>query len=93
MAMEHVIAGVTEQILHTLLALDDGTDRSAQLALETHFGGVSLHDVFRRILHWHGVAVLLRREVNYFVIRVGADFSRKAGGWRADPTRLIRLQK
>lgn len=87
--MEHVITGVTEQILHTLLALDDGTDRSAQLALEAHFGGISLHDVFRWILRWHGVAVLLRREVNYFVIRVGVNFSWKARGRRPDPTRLI----
>lgn len=59
MTMEHVIAGVAEEILHALLALDDRANRSAQLTLEAHFGGISLHDVFRRVLRWHGVAVLL----------------------------------
>lgn len=93
MTMEHVVASVTEQILHALFALDDRANRSAQLTLEAHFGGISLHDVFRRILRRHGVAVLLGREVNYFVIRVRVDFSWKAGWRRADPTRLIRLKK
>lgn len=45
MTMKHVIASVAEQIFDTLLAFYDGANRSAELTLQSHLGGILLHDV------------------------------------------------
>lgn len=70
--MKHVIASEAEKIFHTLLALDDGANRSAQLALEANFSGMSLHDVFDN-LALRCVRVFLSGEIYHFIVGIGID--------------------
>lgn len=77
--MEHVIASVAEEILHTLLTFDNRTNCSTKLTFQAHFGGTSLHDVLYNFQRCR-VAVLFAGEVNHFVIRVGVDLLRQS--WR-----------
>jgi hypothetical protein len=89
--MEHVVTRVTEQILHALLALDDRTDRSAQLTLQPDLGRIPLHDVLGHL--WRRVAVPLTREVNHFVVGIRIDFLRRQRGlWRPNAVVLLRLK-
>lgn len=91
--MEHVIARIAEEILHALLALDDRTDRSAQLALQADLGWSSLHNVFG-VFHRRCVAVLLAREVYDLVVGIGiVSFVRQCRRMRSDPVSLLRLKK
>lgn len=68
--MKHVIARVTEEILHALLASDDRPDRAAQLALQADLRRILLHNVFD-ISGRRRVAILLAREVYDLVIGIG----------------------
>lgn len=90
--MKHVIARVTEEILHALLAFDDRPDRTAQLALQADLGRIPLHNIFD-VSRRRRVAVLLAREVYDLVVGIGiVPLVGQSRRMRSDPICLLRLK-
>lgn len=91
--MKLVIARVAEQILHALLAFDDGADCAAEFTLKTNFRKVSLHDIVRGGWLYSICCMLLTlcREIDDFIVGIGSN----GRHWwsRTDTIVLLRLEE